>query len=140
MKTHEDWNRKEEIHTSSDRSFGIVFALIFLAIALRPLLRHGAIHLWALAVAVLALLAVLTRPRLLHPANLLWMRVGLLLNKIFLPLFMGIVFYAIFTPAGFLQRLFGKDRLQLTYNPKADSYWLPRNPPGPPPGTMANQF
>jgi hypothetical protein len=41
---------------------------------------------------------------------------------------------------GILMRVMGKDPLRLKKDDKAESYWIPREPPGPPPGSMTNQF
>jgi hypothetical protein len=50
------------------------------------------------------------------------------------------MFYVIFTPAGLLLRLFGKDLLRLKYDRSAPSYWIRRDPAGLIPESMRNQF
>ena len=40
-----------KLSNGSDRGFGIVFAVIFLVVALYPLISGGSIRLWALTVA-----------------------------------------------------------------------------------------
>jgi hypothetical protein len=140
MTTHEDLKREIEVHGSSDRSFGLVFAAVFLAIGLWPLVRGGTLRAWAPAVAVAFLVAALARPSLLAPLNRLWTRFGLLLGKVTTPIVMGILFYLVVTPTGLLMRLFGKDPLRLSRDPEAGSYWIQREPPGPSPETMSNQF
>ncbi len=129
-----------ELNGSSDRSFGLVFAAVFLAGGLWPLLRGGTPRVWALVVAGAFLIASLARPSLLAPLNRLWTRFGLLLNKVTTPIVMGVLFYLVVTPTGLLMRLFGKDPLRLSRDQEADSYWIKREPPGPSPETMTNQF
>ena len=137
---HEDLSREEHIEGSSDRSFGFVFAAVFALIALWPLLHHGGVRVWALAVAAAFGLIAVVRPALLATPNRLWMKLGLLLGKIVAPIALGILFYAVLTPLGVAMRLAGKDPLRLKRDDAAASYWISREPPGPPPGSMTNQF
>jgi len=85
-------------------------------------------------------LVALVKPALLSGLNRLWMKLGLLLGKVVSPIALGILFYAVITPIGLIIRLTGKDPLRLKFDPDAESYWIPREPPGPPPGSMNNQF
>ena len=139
---HEDFTRKETVQGSSDRSFGFVMAAFFALVALFPLL-HGplsSIRWWALVVAAafLALALLWTAP--LRPLNRAWLKLGLLLSKIVSPVVMMVLFYATVTPVGVLMRLVGKDPLRLRRNAAAASYWIPREPPGPAPDSMKQQF
>jgi predicted membrane metal-binding protein len=139
---HEDFTRKETVQGSSDRSFGFVMAAFFALVALFPLL-HGplsSIRWWALVVAAafLALALLWTAP--LRPLNRAWLKLGLLLSKIVSPVVMMVLFYATVTPVGVLMRLAGKDPLRLRRNAAAASYWIPREPPGPAPDSMKQQF
>ena len=52
----------------------------------------------------------------------------------------AVLFYTVVAPLGFAMRLAGKDPLRLRLDPRAESYWLPRKPPGPPPDSLTNQF
>ena len=139
---HEDFTRTETVKGSSDRSFGFVMAAFFALLALFPLL-HGplsSIRWWALVVAAafLALALLWTAP--LRPLNRAWLKLGLLLSKIVSPVVMMVLFYATVTPVGVLMRLAGKDPLRLRRNAAAASYWIPREPPGPAPDSMKQQF
>ena len=138
--THENTSRKHEVKGSSDRSFGIVFAVIFLIIGCAPLLSSGAPRLWSLVVAAVLLMLALIYPKSLAVPNRLWQKFGLLLNKIVTPIVMGVMFYLIFTPFGLVMRLFGKDLLSLRLVSQAKSYWIERDPAGPAPETMKLQF
>jgi hypothetical protein len=137
---HEDLKREEHVEGSSDRVFGLVFAAFFAIIAGWPLLHGEGVRWWSVVVAALFALAALVRPSLLAGMNRLWMKLGILLGKVVSPVALGILFYAVFTPIGFMLRLAGKDPLRLKFDAGADSYWIPRDPPGPPPGSMTNQF
>jgi len=95
---------------------------------------------WASAVAAGFALVALLAPRLLRPLNQAWFRFGMLLHRVVSPLVMGLLFFVTVTPIGLLMRLTGKDPLRLRFDPAADSYWIDREPPGPPPDSMRNQF
>jgi len=139
---HEDFTRKETVMGSSDRSFGFVMAAFFALLALFPLL-HGplsSIRWWALVVAAAFLALALLWPAPLRPLNRAWLKLGLLLSKIVSPVVMMVLFYATVTPIGVLMRWTGKDPLRLRRDATATSYWIPREPPGPAPDSMKQQF
>ncbi|MBC7991849.1 MAG: hypothetical protein H7Z15_01220 [Rhizobacter sp.] len=138
--SHEDLSREDEVEGSSDRSFGFVFAAVFLIIAAWPLLHSGTPRWWSVGVAAAFGLVAIVKPVLLAGANKLWMKFGLLLAKVVSPIALGILFYIVFMPIGLLMRVSGKDPLRLKFDPAAQSYWIPREPPGPPPTSMTNQF
>lgn len=129
-----------QIQSSSDRSFGFVFAAVFLIIGLYPLLHAAGIRTWAVAVSGVFLLLASFLPQVLAPANRLWTKFGLLLHHIVSPIALGILFFLVVTPTGLLMRLFGKDPLRLRFDPAADSYWIKRDPPGPAAESLKNQF
>ena len=137
---HEDLSREERVEGSTDRAFGLVFAAVFAVIGAWPLLSSAPVRWWALAAAGLFALAALVFPSLLSPLNRAWTRLGLLLGKVFGPVALGVLFYLVFSPTGILMRLAGKDPLRLRRNAAAGSYWIGRQPPGPPPDSMTNQF
>ena len=137
---HEDLSRDQRVEGSSDRVFGLVFAGVFLFVAAWPLLDGAAPRRWALGASAVFGLAALLKPALLAGLNRLWIRLGVLLGKVVSPIALGVLFYGVLTPIGVLMRLAGKDSLRLKRDSKASSYWLPREPPGPPPDSMSNQF
>jgi len=137
---HEDLSREQQVEGSSDRSFGLVFAVVFLLIALWPLVNGAAPRWWAAGVGAFFALVSVIRPTLLAGLNRLWIKVGIVLGKVVSPIALGILFYAVLVPIGVAMRLVGKDPLRLKREPSAASYWIPRQPPGPPPDSMTNQF
>jgi Saxitoxin biosynthesis operon protein SxtJ len=130
----------DEIHPGSDRHFGLVMAAFAAVVGCLPLLRAAPPHWWLLAVAAAFAALAVVAPRLLFPLNYLWFRLGLLLHRIMSPLVIGAVFFLCVTPIGLIMRLLGKDVLSLRRRADLQSYWIARDPPGPEPGTMTNQF
>jgi len=137
---HESFDRPEDVQGSSDRSFGLVFAAVFAAIGLVPLILSGPIRLWALLAAAFFLAAGLLFPKALGPLNRLWLKFGLLLHKIVSPIVLGIMFFVVLTPIGLLLRARGRDPLRLKPNRQSRSYWIERVPPGPAPESIKDQF
>ena len=111
---------------SSNRSFGIVFFIVFLLISFYPLLKNENISTWALIISLVFLILGLVKSKFLSPLNRLWFKFGLLLGKIFSPLIMGSIFFVVVTPIGLLMRLFNKDLLNLKLN-KKKSYWIKKD-------------
>ena len=126
----------DDIRISSNRSFGIVFFVVFLLIALYPLTYGGEIRIWSLIISIIFLTLGLLNSKILSPLNKIWFKFGLFLGKIVSPLIMGIIFFLVVTPIGFTMRLLGKDVLNLKYN-KNKSYWIEKNGPK---SKMKNQF
>lgn len=137
---HEDYGREAEIEGSSDRGFGLVFAVVFSIVALLPLYGGGEVRVWAAAVAGVFGGLALVLPRVLAPLNRLWMKLGMLIQRVVSPIILGLLFFVTITPIGLFMRMLGKDFLRLRWDPDADSYWIPREPPGPEPESMKNQF
>jgi len=137
---HENYTRTDDIEVGSDRNFALTFAVVLGVVGLWPLVHGLAPRLWAVIPAALFLLAAFIAPGLLTPLKMAWMRLGLLLHKIVTPIIMGLIFYGAVTPTGLIMRAMGKDPLRLKRDPSAASYWIVRDPPGPPPGSIRNQF
>ncbi len=138
--THEVFSREEKLVVGSDRSFGFVMAGAFAVLTLLNAWHVGNIWPWTGGLAALFLAATLLRPAILHPLNRIWMKFGLLLHRIVNPLIMGLLFFGTVLPTGLVMRALGKDLLRLKRQPEADSYWIVRQPPGPSPETMKDQF
>ena len=126
----------DNIKISSNRSFGIVFFVVFLLVALYPLLRDNDIKIWSLLISLGFLILGLKNSKLLNPLNKLWFKFGLLLGQIVSPLIMGLIFFVVVTPIGIIMRLSNKDLLNLKYN-KNKTYWIKKSGPK---SKMKNQF
>ena len=113
----------DDIKISSNRSFGIVFFVVFLVIALYPLIKNGEIRLWSFVISLIFLVLGILNSKILFPLNKLWFKFGILLGKIITPIIMGLTFFVIVTPIGIAMRLLGKDVLSLKYN-KNKTYWI----------------
>ena len=138
--THEVFTREDKIEAGSDRSFGLVMATAFAAVSLLNGWHVGRVWPWTGGVAALLLAAALLRPAWLHPLNRLWLKFGLLLHSVVNPVVMALLFYGTVLPTGLVMRALGKDLLRLKRRPDAASYWIVRQPPGPAPETMKDQF
>jgi hypothetical protein len=137
---HERIHEDEEVKLPSERSLGITFAVVFALIGLFPLIHGGHVRLWALAIAAAFLAVGLIYPIILRPLNKVWMKFGLILHKIINPVMLGLMFGLIVVPIALLVRLIKGKLLTPKPDPEAKSYWIIRNPPGPEPDTMRNQF
>ena len=115
--------KQKEIKISSNKSFGLVFFVIFLIIALWPLLNDGNIRIWSIIVSIIFLILGLLNSKILTPFNKLWMRLGALLGIIVSPIVMGVVYFGIITPIGLIMKLFGKDVLNLKLDKNKKTYW-----------------
>jgi len=109
----------------NNKSFGILFFIIFLLIALWPLLNSEFIRMWALGIASIFLVLGFINSKILTPVKKSWIKLGEILGKIIAPIVMGLIYFLIITPIGLLMRLVGKDVLNLKFN-KNDSYWIKR--------------
>ena len=138
--THEVFYRDDKVMAGSDRSFGVVMAVALAAVTLLNAWHSGRLWPWTGGLASLFLAAALLRPSILHPLNLMWLRFGLLLHKVVNPIVMALLFYGTVLPTGLVMRMMGRDLLRLKRRPDTDSYWIVRQPPGPSPETMKNQF
>lgn len=132
---------------SSDRTFGLVFAIAFGVIGfisyIKPLLRHTGeprVRAWALVVASMFLIVSLARPVVLHPLNKAWTKFGFLLQKITNPIVMGAVFYLLITPIALFFRMTGRDPMRRRFDRETSSYWIARQTNGVDPNAMKNPF
>ncbi len=125
----------KKIKIPSNKSFGIVFFVVFVVIAFYPLINQEESRLWALVTALIFLILGLINSSLLTPLNLLWLKFGMLLGKVVSPIIMGLVFFGVVTPTGLIMKLFNKDLLKLKRKDNK-SYWIERKNKS----EMKNQF
>ena len=128
--------KNTEIKIGSNKSFGIVFFIVFLLIAIYPLINNGELRIWSFVIAIIFLILGLINSKVLTPLNKLWFKFGLLLGKVVSPLIMGIIFFFVVTPTAFIMRIIGKDLLNLKFNNKK-TYWIEKTGPK---SKMKNQF
>ena len=126
----------KDIKIGSNRSFGIVFFVVFLLISIYLFLKDGDIRLWSLIISIIFLFLGLLNSNVLSPLNKLWFRFGLLLGKIISPIIMGIIFFLVVTPIAIIMRLFKKDILNLKFK-ENNTYWIDKTGPK---SKMKNQF
>ncbi len=127
---------ENKIKIGSNRSFGIVFFIVFFIISLFPLLKGNDIRIWSLLVSLIFLVLGLINSNILSPLNKLWFKFGLLLGNFISPIVMGLVFFLVVTPTGLFMRLIGKDLLNLNKK-NVKSYWIDKTGPK---SKMKNQF
>ena len=130
----------DEAPAASDRAVGLVLAAAAAVVALAPLLRGRPPRAWLFALAVPLVLLALVRPRWLRPVNRAWMAFGVVASRIVSSVLLALMFYGVVTPLAWLRRRLGHDPLKLRLDPLATTYWLERQPPGPSPESMKNQF
>ena len=126
----------DDIKVGSNKSFGIVFFVVFLLISLYPLINNESIRIWSLVISLIFLVLGIFNSNLLSPLNKIWFKFGIYLGKIVSPVIMGIIFFIVVTPIGLIMRLAGKDLLNLKLN-KHKSYWIEKKDPK---SEMKNQF
>ena len=126
----------DDIKISSNRSFGIVFFIVFLLIALYPLTYSQEIRIWSVIISIIFLVLGLFNSKILTPLNKLWFKFGIFIGKIISQIIMGIIFFLVVTPIGLFMRLLGKDLINLRYN-NNKSYWIEKKGPK---SKMKNQF
>ncbi len=146
MKTSSDLNFPERVghgddqKGSSDRSFGLIFTVFWGIVAVAPLRRGGSIRTWAVVLAAAFLVCVMVRPTVLGPLNRLWQGFARSLQRVTNPIVMAILFFSTIVPFGLIMRLMNRDVLRLRWERASRSYWIPREPPGPRPESMKDQF
>lgn len=108
---------------NTNRSFGILFFIVFSIISIWPILSGGELRLWSFIVAIIFLIMGITKSRFLTPFNIAWIKFGELLGVIISPLIMGLVYFLVVLPIGILMRVLGKDLLSLKFNKNIETYW-----------------
>ena len=118
--------KNQKIKIGSNKSFGIVFSIVFLVIAFWPMLNGNEINYWLLAISIVFLILGLINSKILTPLNKIWFKFGILLGNVIAPIVMGIIFFLIVTPTSIIMKLLGKDLLNLKKN-NNNSYWIEKS-------------
>ena len=111
---------------NQNRSFGLLFFIVFLALALWPLTKKDEINLYLISIALIFLALGLLNSKILSPLNKAWIKFGEILGRVIAPIVMAIVYFLILTPISLLVRLFGKDLIGMKYKNDVKSYWVIR--------------
>ena len=128
--------KKNNIKISSNRSFGIVFFVVFLLISIYPIINDQDMRVWSLIISLIFLILGIINSNILTPLNKVWFKFGILLGSFISPIVMGVVFFLVVTPISLLMKLFGKDVLNLKRN-NSKSYWIEKTGPK---SRMKDQF
>lgn len=128
--------QNNKIKIGSNKSFGIVFFIVFLAIGLWPLINHHEIRFWAILISLIFLILGMLNSKMLTPLNKIWFKFGIFLGNFISPIVMGIIFFFVVTPTGILMRLLRKDLINLKTN-NEKTYWFKKNNDN---NNMKNQF
>ena len=128
---------KASVKISSNRIFGLLFFIVFLAISLWPLKSQEDLRLWAFILALIFFVLGILNSKFLTPLNKLWMKFGIFLGSIISPFVMGVVFFMVVTPIGLIMRFLGKDLLRINKNKFVSTYWISREKQN---NTMKRQF
>ena len=118
--------KQNKIKIGSNRSFGIVFFVVFLIISIWPLLDEKELRYWSLIVSIIFLILGILKSNILTPLNKVWFKFGILLGHIISPIIMALIFFLVVTPISFIMRIFGKDILNLKKNNNS-SYWIKKD-------------
>ena len=124
----------------SNRSFGWTFTAFFILIGAYSLCRGRTAYPWDFGLAAVVAVVTIARPEWLAPLNRLWMKFGELLHRVVSPVVLGVIFYGVFTPVGFVMRMARRDTMKRKFEPTAPTYWIRRNPPGPAVDSFRDQF
>ena len=119
-------NLNKTVRMSSNRSFGLLFFIVFFIISLWPLKSHGDLKLWAFALSLIFLCLGILNSKILNPLNKLWFKFGILLGSVVSPIVLGIVFFVVVTPLGIIMRILNKDLLKLKMYKNINTYWINR--------------
>jgi len=111
---------------SSNRSFGLLFFIVFLTIGLWPLKNGDNLNLYFSITSLIFLILGLLNSKLLSPLNKAWIKFGEILGLIIAPIVMAFIYFIFLTPVSLVVRVFGKDLLRVKFNKKIDSYWIKR--------------
>ena len=120
----------------NNKSFGILFFIVFLLVAIWPVLESGSIRVWSLVISIIFLILGIINSKILTPLKSGWIKFGEILGKVIAPIVMMIVYFIVLTPLSFIVKLFIKDLLNLKFV-KNNSYWIIRKKDI---GSMKKQF
>ena len=113
-----------ELDRAGLRQFGLVTGGIVASLfgLFLPWLFERPWPLWPWVVFAILAVWSLTGPGSLRPVYRAWMRFGLLMSRVTTPVILGIVYFMVIAPAGFLMRIAGKDPMGRRLDENTRSY------------------
>ena len=142
MSAHDPMDDADSVAGPSNRKFGLTLGGLLLGLAaIRWHAGSSAVVYEALAgVGVTLVVLGVLAPHSLAWPNRAWLRLGFAMAAVVTPVVMLVIFSVMFVPIALVMRWRGRDQLRLRRRPVEASYWVERQPPGPAPATMINQF
>ena len=113
-------------HQNSNRSFGVIFFIVFLTLGLWPLKNSGNPNLYIIGISGIFLVLGILNSKILSPFNKAWIKLGEFLGAIMAPIVMALIYFVVLTPISLIVRIFGKDLLELKFLKKKETYWIKR--------------
>ena len=112
---------------SSNKSFGLVFAAVFIIISFYYSLNNN-LHLSFLFIilSISFLVLGLNKSKILTPLNTMWTKFGLLLGKFISPIIIAVIYFFVIFPTKLFLILLKKDNLMIS-NKSRKSYWKSYN-------------
>jgi hypothetical protein len=110
------------------RKFGITFSILALGFAAFCFYRENTLWTVFLGVSAFFILTGLWGYPVLKPVYVGWMTFAFALGWVNSRIILSLVFCLVFTPAGLILRLLGKDPLGLRFDRQATTYWVMRKP------------
>jgi len=130
--------QKSKIKMSSNRSFGLVFFVVFLIISLWSFRGDfQQIKIIPLCFSILFLIFGILNSKILSPLNKVWFKFGIILGAIIAPIVMSFIFFFVVTPTGIFMKILNIDLLKKKYNKEINTYWIKANKNS---GSMKKQF
>tara|TARA_A100000164_G_scaffold143256_1_gene127161 strand:+ start:74 stop:457 length:384 start_codon:yes stop_codon:yes gene_type:complete len=111
---------------SNNRSFGILFFIVFLILGLYPTLKGNSPNIYFILISIPFIILGLINSKILTPLNNAWIKLGEILGTIIAPIVMAIIYFFILTPISIVVRIFGKDLLSIKFNKQVNTYWINR--------------
>lgn len=111
-------------YKKNGRKFGFTMAVALAVFALIFLYRHRLTTATVFGfVALFFLLFALLAPRLLEPIEAVWMAIARVMGAINTRIIMGLLYFLIFVPLGFLFKILGRDEMRRRWASHAQTNW-----------------
>ena len=121
---------------NSNRTFGILFFLVFLVIGIWPITNGEYVRWWSIIISLISLFLGIINSKILTPFNKIWIKIGELLGRVIAPIVMAIIYFFTITPMAILLKLLRKDLLRIKFS-SVTTYWIKRDKKF---GSMKRQF